>query len=49
MIEKEEKHDSGVKTQKGQSRAEMKKILKTYEQSGQKNEKTTTEYHPKPL
>ena len=34
MIEKEKKHDSRVKTRKGQSKAEMRKFSKTYGQSG---------------
>ena len=46
---KKKKHDSRVKTQKGQSRAKMRKFSKTYGQSEQKNEKSTTRKHLKPL
>ena len=48
LSEKKKKHDSRVKTRKGQYRAEMRKFSKTYEQSEQKNEKSTTRKHPKP-
>ena len=39
MCEKKKKHDSRVKTRKGQSRAERRKFSKTYGQCEQKNEK----------
>ena len=42
------KHDSRVKTRKGQSGAKMRKLSKTYGQSEQKNEKSTTRKHLKP-
>ena len=42
------KHDSMMKTRKGQSRAKMRKFSKTYGQSEQKNEKSTTRKHLKP-
>ena len=45
---KKKKHDSKVKTRKGQSRAKMRKFSKTYGQSEQKNEKSTTKKHLKP-
>ena len=45
---KKKKHDSRVKTQKGQSRAKMRKFSKTYGQSEQKNEKSTTKKHLNP-
>ena len=48
MIEKEKKHDFRVKTRKGQSRAEMRKFSKTYGQSEQTNEGSTTRKHLKP-
>ena len=39
---KKGKNDSGVKTRKGQSRAETGKFLKARERSKQKNERATT-------
>ena len=45
---KEKKHDSRVKTRKGQSKAKMRKFSKTYGQREQKNEKSTTRKHLKP-
>ena len=46
---KKGKHDSKVKTRKGQSKAKMRKFSKTYEQSEQKNEKSITRKHLKPF
>ena len=47
MIEK--KHESRVKTPKGQSRTKTKIFSKTHRQSQQKNEKSTTRKNLKPL
>ena len=49
MSEKKKKHDSRMKTRKGRSRVKMRKFSKTYEQSEQQNEKSTTRKHLKPL
>ena len=42
------KSDSRMKIQKGQSKAKMRKFSKTYGQSEQKDEKSTTRKHLKP-
>ena len=48
MIEKKKKYDSRVKTRKWQSKVEMREFSKTYGQSEQKIEKSTTRKHLKP-